>query len=84
MTLIDAQPPVLGDHELHHFLAEDVAFGDLTTESLGIAARPGRIRFFARDPMVVCGVEEAVRLFQVATPVEAQNKWCRCSARSSS
>ena len=65
MTLIDSQPPVLGDHELHQVLAEDVAFGDLTTESLGIAARPGRIRFFARDRMMVCGVEEAVRLFQL-------------------
>ncbi len=40
-------------------------FGDLTTDSLGIAGRLGCIRFFVRDPMVVCGVEEAVRLFQL-------------------
>ena len=58
-------PPVLSDHELHQLLAEDVPFGDLTTESLGIAAEPGTIRFFARDPMTACGVEEAVRLFQL-------------------
>ncbi|MBK1722027.1 ModD protein [Thiocystis violacea] len=58
-------PPVLSDHELHQLLNEDVPFGDLTTESLGIAARTGQIRFFARDPMVVCGVEEAVRMFQL-------------------
>jgi molybdenum transport protein len=56
---------VLGDHELHQLLAEDVPYGDLTTDSLGIAAQSGRIRFFARDPMVVCGVEEAVRLFEL-------------------
>lgn len=64
--------PVLSDHEIHLLLAEDVPFGDLTTESLGIAARHGEIRFFARDPMVVCGVEEAARMFQLcgaaATP----------------
>lgn len=57
--------PVLSDHEIHLLLAEDVPFGDLTTESIGIAARHGEIRFFARDPMVVCGVEEAARMFQL-------------------
>jgi molybdenum transport protein len=62
-------PPVLSDHELHQLLAEDVPFGDLTTDSLGIAARPGAIRFFARDPMTVCGVEEAVRMFQLCGAV---------------
>ena len=55
--------PVLSDHELHTLLAEDVPFGDLTTETLGIAGHAGRIRFEARDPMVVCGTEEAARLF---------------------
>ena len=58
-------PSVLGDHELHQLLAEDVPFGDLTTDSLGIAPSAGTIHFFARDPMVACGVEEAVRLFQL-------------------
>ncbi|MBK1693540.1 ModD protein [Chromatium weissei] len=58
-------PSILSDHELHQLLAEDVPFGDLTTDSLGIAARSGVIRFFARDPMVVCGTEEAVRMFQL-------------------
>jgi len=58
-------PPVLDDHDLHQLLAEDAPFGDLTTDSLGIAERPGVIRFFARDPMTVCGTEEAVRLFQL-------------------
>ena len=63
--MIATDPPSLADHELHLLLAEDVPFGDLTTESLGIAAESGTIRFFARDPMRVCGVEEAVRMFQL-------------------
>ncbi len=58
-------PSVLSDHELHQLLAEDVPYGDLTTESIGITAQPGVIRFFARDAMTVCGIEEAVRLFQL-------------------
>jgi len=62
---IPGTPPVLSDQELHQLLNEDVPFGDLTTESLGIAALPGRIRFFARDPMVVCGIEEAARMFEL-------------------
>jgi len=67
--MIATDPPALADHELHRLLAEDVPFGDLTTESLGIAAAPGTIRFFARDPMRVCGVEEAVRMFQLCGAV---------------
>jgi hypothetical protein len=31
----------LDDHALQQLLDEDVRFGDLTTESLGIQARPG-------------------------------------------
>jgi len=58
-------PPVLSDHDLHRLLAEDVPFGDLTTESLDIAGRAGQIRFLARDPMTVCGTEEAVRIFEL-------------------
>ncbi|WP_373510268.1 hypothetical protein [Thiocapsa sp.] len=45
--------PALDDHALQQLLDEDARFGDLTTESLGIEARPGAIRFFARDPMTV-------------------------------
>ncbi len=64
-TVMTPTPPVLSDQELHQLITEDVPFGDLTTDSLGISAAPGRLRFFARDPMVVCGVEEAVRLLQL-------------------
>ncbi len=65
LTMPRFNPPVLSDYALQQLLAEDVPFGDLTTESLAITAKPGSIRFFARDPMTVCGVEEAVRLFQL-------------------
>ncbi|AGA89462.1 putative molybdenum utilization protein ModD [Thioflavicoccus mobilis 8321] len=64
--MIHATPPVLSDQQLHQILTEDVPFGDLTTDSLGIAALPGRIRFFARDPMIACGIEEAARLFELS------------------
>lgn len=60
-----SNPCVLSDQELQRLLDEDVPFGDLTTDSLDITARPGRIGFFARDPMVVCGIEEAARLFEL-------------------
>ena len=36
---------MLSDAELDRLLAEDVPYGDLTTLSLGIGARPGRMVF---------------------------------------
>lgn len=63
--MLASAPAVMSDQELHQLLAEDVPYGDLTTDSLGIGGQPGRIRFFARDPMIACGTEEAVRLFQL-------------------
>jgi molybdenum transport protein len=56
----------LSDEALNRLLAEDVPFGDLTTESLGLTGQPGRLEFRARGPMTVCGVEEGVRLFELA------------------
>ena len=55
----------LSDEALSRLLAEDVPFGDLTTASLGLQNRPGRLEFHARGAMTVCGVEEAVRLFKL-------------------
>ncbi len=57
---------VLADHELAALLAEDVPYGDLTTETLRIGALPARLDFAARQPMIVCGVEEAARMFELA------------------
>lgn len=53
----------LGDAALLALLADDVSCGDLTTEALGIGQKSGQIAFRARREMVVCGSEEAVRLF---------------------
>lgn len=61
--MMSSHSPVLSDHELHQLLTEDCPFGDLTTDSLGIAGQLGEIGFFVRDPMTVCGSEEAVRMF---------------------
>jgi molybdenum transport protein len=52
----------IAEAEIDRLIAEDVGFGDLTTRALGIAGRPGHISFAARDPMVVCGTEEAARI----------------------
>ncbi|MET0027451.1 MAG: ModD protein [Candidatus Thiodiazotropha sp.] len=56
----------LTPQELNALLSEDAPYGDLTTASLGIGLQTGRITFDARDPMVVCGVEEAAELLRYA------------------
>ncbi|MGB5062434.1 MAG: ModD protein [Candidatus Competibacter sp.] len=61
----------LSDEALSCLLAEDVPFGDLTTESLALRGQPGRLEFHARGAMTVCGVEEAVRLFALAGATSA-------------
>jgi molybdenum transport protein len=48
--------------DIDRLIAEDVAFGDLTTRTLGITGQPGQISFTARDPMVACATEEAARI----------------------
>lgn len=53
---------MLSDAELDRLLAEDVPYGDLTTLSLGIGTRPGRMVFRARAGMVVAAAEDAARL----------------------
>ncbi len=56
----------LSDESLVRLLDEDVPYGDLTTEHLGIGGRPARLTFAARADMTVCGTEEAARLFELA------------------
>ena len=53
---------ILADALIDAWLAEDVPFGDLTSEVLGIGGSPAHIRFAARTAAVVCCVEEAERL----------------------
>lgn len=50
--------------EIDALIAEDVPYGDLTTDALGIGAAAGRITFAARHPMVASGVEEAVTIME--------------------
>ncbi|AWK87781.1 ModD protein [Azospirillum thermophilum] len=57
---------VLPDAALSALLAQDAPYGDLTTDSLGIGARPARMRFAARGAMVLAASEEAARLVELA------------------
>ncbi len=63
-------PAWLDDTELDRLLREDAPYGDLTTEGLGIGAISGHVIFTARTSMVVCGIEEAARMFE--------RRQCRC------
>lgn len=53
----------LSDDALQALLREDAPYGDLTTHSLGLGEMAGHVTFAARQPMTVCGSEEAARLF---------------------
>ena len=55
----------LSDDALYALLREDVPYGDLTTIGLGLADQPGSAVMAARQPMTVCGSEEAARLFEL-------------------
>lgn len=57
---------VLSTAEIERLLAEDVPYGDLTTEVLGIGGYAGSVCFTARSAMVVAAIEEAAALFKLA------------------
>ncbi len=59
-------PCLLDDTALTALLQEDAPYGDLTTRSLGIGERPGRMRFYARGPRTVACAEEAARMIELA------------------
>ncbi len=56
----------LSDEALCQLLREDAPYGDMTTAALGLHASSGHVVFAARQPMTVCGTEEAQRLFELA------------------
>lgn len=56
----------LGDAELFRLLDDDVPSDDLTTTALGIGAARARLEFRVRQPMTLCAVEEAARVFTLA------------------
>jgi len=49
-------------------LAEDIGTGDITTDALIPAEQPGKGVIMAREPMVICGVETAARVFHRLDP----------------
>jgi molybdenum transport protein len=58
--------PILPDAVLDQFLADDVAFLDLTTHVLGLKAQPGLMTFTARAAMTAACTEEAARIIERA------------------
>ena len=56
----------LPDHQLLALLADDVPFGDLTTENLHLHAVPASAGFAARQGMRLSASEDAARLFELA------------------
>ncbi len=52
--------------ELERLLEDDVPYGDLTTEALGIGTASGVMRFFARDAMTLALAEDAAALIELA------------------
>ncbi len=52
--------------ELEALLQDDVPYGDLTTEALGIGTAAGVMRFTARDRMTLALAEDAAALVELA------------------
>lgn len=53
----------LSDEDIDRLIREDAPYIDLTTLVLGIGGQQGKIRYYCRDRAVVCGTEEALRVF---------------------
>lgn len=54
---------IFHDDELLAILRDDCPYSDITTEGLGIGNVPAALRMTARQDMILCGVEEAARMF---------------------
>ena len=53
----------IADETIERWIREDVPYGDLTSWLLEIGGRRGKIEYFSREETVVCGTEEAARIF---------------------
>src|SRR5271169_3324240 len=60
-------PTVATRTELEHLLVDDVPYGDLTTEALGIGTAAGTMEFAARDQMVVALTEDAAAMIELCS-----------------
>src|SRR5260370_38069109 len=59
--------PTVGSRaQLEELLVDDVPYGDLTTDALGIGAASGTMQFTARDPMVLALAEDAAAIIELA------------------
>ncbi|MFZ2155406.1 MAG: ModD protein [Bradyrhizobium sp.] len=61
----DRAPTVVSRAELEQLLADDVPYGDLTTDALGIGAAAGTMAFTARDAMVLALAEDAAAIIEL-------------------
>ena len=59
-------PTVASRAALEELLTDDVPYGDLTTDALGIGAAPGTMQFTARDAMVLALAEDAAAIIELA------------------
>ncbi|MGO8910757.1 MAG: ModD protein [Bradyrhizobium sp.] len=59
-------PTLASRAELEELLADDVPYGDLTTDALGIGAVSGSMQFTARDAMVLALAEDAAAIIELA------------------
>jgi molybdenum transport protein len=59
-------PTVASRAELEQLLLDDVPYGDLTTDALGIGSASGSMQFSARDTMALALVEDAAAIIELA------------------
>jgi molybdenum transport protein len=52
------------EEEIGRLITEDVPYFDLTSHALGIGREKGQIEYFTRENIVICGTEEAERIFR--------------------
>lgn len=52
------------NERIESFIKEDVPYIDLTTLILGIGNKKGSLQFFSREDAVLCGIEEATKIFE--------------------
>lgn len=53
----------IADETVERWIKEDAPYGDLTTWLMGIDEKHGKIEYFSREETVLCGTEEAARIF---------------------
>ena len=53
------------DSYLEQLIADDCPALDLTTHILGIGSEQGQIEYFTRDEGILCGTEEAARIYEM-------------------